>query len=99
MEQIHQNSDQQGAVEVLHASDCALHNGPALEPGPCNCGAQKAQVVQALERARLALCASHNVLATDRPDLPRSSDTSWTTDHSKEIEAIGCALEAINHLH
>lgn len=99
MEQNHQSADQQSAVEVVHASDCALHNGPAMDPGPCDCGAQKAQIIQALVRARLALCASSNVLATDRPDLPRSSDTSWTTDHSKEIEAIGRALEALNHLH
>ena len=21
-----------------HASDCAVHNSPAMEPGPCNCG-------------------------------------------------------------
>jgi len=25
--------------EVLHASDCALHNAPALLPQPCDCGA------------------------------------------------------------
>lgn len=24
-------------TETLHASDCALHNGPAIEPGPCDC--------------------------------------------------------------
>jgi hypothetical protein len=24
---------------VDHASDCALHNAPALPPGPCTCGA------------------------------------------------------------
>lgn len=24
---------------VIHASDCALHNAPALPPGPCDCGA------------------------------------------------------------
>lgn len=22
-----------------HSSDCAMHNGPALEVGPCDCGA------------------------------------------------------------
>jgi hypothetical protein len=25
--------------EAVHASDCAVHNGPALEAGPCDCGA------------------------------------------------------------
>lgn len=24
---------------VSHASDCALHNAPAYEPGNCDCGA------------------------------------------------------------
>lgn len=27
---------------VVHASDCARHNGPAYEAGPCDCGAVKA---------------------------------------------------------
>lgn len=27
--------------EVRHASDCAVHNAPALPVGPCNCGAVK----------------------------------------------------------
>ena len=26
-----------GAQAVIHDSDCALHNGPAYPPGPCNC--------------------------------------------------------------
>jgi hypothetical protein len=24
---------------IEHASDCAVHNGPAYEAGPCTCGA------------------------------------------------------------
>ena len=27
---------------VVHASDCAVNNAPAMPPGPCNCGAKKA---------------------------------------------------------
>ena len=27
-------------MDIAHDSDCAVHNGPAMEPGPCNCGAQ-----------------------------------------------------------
>lgn len=26
-----------------HDSDCAIHNGPALEAGPCDCGMSKSQ--------------------------------------------------------
>ena len=26
-------------MAIRHASDCAVHNGPALKPGPCDCGA------------------------------------------------------------
>jgi len=25
---------------MQHASDCAVHNAPALPPGPCDCGAE-----------------------------------------------------------
>ena len=25
--------------DARHASDCAVHNGPALKAGPCDCGA------------------------------------------------------------
>ena len=31
---------------MQHDSDCALHNAPALPPGPCDCGA--------VRRARIA---------------------------------------------
>ena len=28
-----------------HWSDCAVHNGPALPPGPCNCGADMTEII------------------------------------------------------
>jgi hypothetical protein len=28
------------ALSLHHASDCAVHNEPAMPAGPCNCGAQ-----------------------------------------------------------
>jgi hypothetical protein len=30
------------AQPVQHASDCSINNGPALESGPCDCGARRA---------------------------------------------------------
>jgi len=33
-----QRTDQQTAPAVSHYSDCALNNGPALQPGECDCG-------------------------------------------------------------
>jgi hypothetical protein len=30
------------ARAVVHASDCAIHNAPAMPLGPCTCGAEKA---------------------------------------------------------
>ena len=50
-------------------------------------------VLEALELARMALVTNHNVLATDRPDLPRSPDTGWTTNFLREIAAIDAAVE------
>ena len=29
--------DGDGWQEVLHRSDCAVHNAPAYPPGPCDC--------------------------------------------------------------
>lgn len=26
--------------KAVHASDCAVHNAPALKPGQCDCGAK-----------------------------------------------------------
>jgi hypothetical protein len=31
------------APDPQHASDCAVHNAPAYPPGPCTCGAIKAE--------------------------------------------------------
>ncbi len=31
------------AKSAVHASDCSEHDAPALEPGPCTCGATKAR--------------------------------------------------------
>ena len=30
--------------KITHKSDCATNNGPALPPGPCDCGAEAARV-------------------------------------------------------
>lgn len=34
-------------VPIPHSSDCALHNGPALEPEPCSCGADPGMTPEA----------------------------------------------------
>lgn len=41
-----------GADRIAHASDCAVHNAPALPIGPCDCGAEER--VMAELRAALA---------------------------------------------
>lgn len=41
--------------ELLHTSECAVHNAPALPVGPCNCGVQaKAERRYAAWLGRLA---------------------------------------------
>ena len=29
-------------LQIRHKSDCALHNAPAYEPKPCDCGGERA---------------------------------------------------------
>jgi len=36
-------------LQIRHKSDCALHNAPAYEPKPCDCGGEEA-MLDALER-------------------------------------------------
>jgi len=31
-------------LKIRHKSDCALHNAPAYEPKPCDCGGEKAML-------------------------------------------------------
>lgn len=50
---------------------------------------------KALNAARLTMCATNNTLTTDRPDLPRSEETSWTVNFNSEIQLIDDALQAI----
>lgn len=52
-------------------------------------------ILEALQMARMALVTTHNVLATDRPDLPRAPDTGWTTNFLREIAAIDDAVEML----
>jgi len=42
-------TDKSASREIVHASDCAIHNGPALPPGPCNCGAADAALLAAIK--------------------------------------------------
>lgn len=51
---------------------------------------------QALERASLALSASHNLTVTDRPDLPRDQWPVYVLDHMAEVELIDQALAALD---
>lgn len=52
---------------------------------------------QALKAARLAMCSTNNTLTTDRPDLPRSEETSWTIDFNKEISLIDQAIQVLSN--
>ena len=53
------------------------------------------QIIEALDRASLALSASHNLTVTDRPDLPRDQWPVWVLDHRRELDALDRAKEAI----
>jgi len=51
-------------------------------------------VACALKAARLAMLSNDNCLITDRADLPRSDETSWRTDFSRELALIDAAISA-----
>jgi hypothetical protein len=56
--------------------------------------------IDALQRARLALCACNNCTATDRPDLVSiPAELSWKIDNGPEIDLIDEALVALDATH
>lgn len=44
--------------------------------------------VDALIHIRLALDLSNGAIATDRPDLPVSPETTWAIDHARELALV-----------
>lgn len=53
--------------------------------------------MRALKSARLAMCATNHTLTTDRPDLPRSEETSWTINFTNEINLIDQAIQTLSN--
>lgn len=42
------NDDAAARAPLVHSSDCALHNAPAVEAGPCDCGALRRAIFNAI---------------------------------------------------
>ncbi|HEM8998811.1 TPA: glucosaminidase domain-containing protein [Burkholderia cenocepacia] len=59
------------ALEVTHASDCAVHNEPAYPNGPCNCGAVSPKAPE----ATIAPVVPVPVAAPPRPAAPADIST------------------------
>lgn len=58
------------APQALHASDCAVHNAPALPAGPCDCGARRPRSTpksEALANARAAIAKARWATAPYMP--------------------------------
>lgn len=92
--------------ELMHDSDCAVHNAPALPVGPCNCSAQAAATTRIVPVAQLSvldvleMCEREFAFLgggtmTDMPDVPLSPETSWTMDFSQVLAAIAVAKEKL----
>lgn len=82
---------------ILHDSDCATHNEPALPKGPCDCGAA------ALEHAadwRAALEEIRDGHLGDQPAAYNVSDLEWAKrhiDHLRTIARTALKIESHNH--
>ncbi|RKY28538.1 MAG: hypothetical protein DRP83_00625 [Planctomycetota bacterium] len=69
---------------VVHKSDCAIHNGPYMEPGPCNCGAGTS-AEEELNQIKAYLQEQHNVQEPTAIQAVMYCEEEWT-DHCEEIE-------------
>lgn len=54
---------------IVHDSDCAVNNGPAMTPGPCDCGAQmRAEMDAEEQRMEGTLHNVHMVVIPSSPE-------------------------------
>ncbi len=76
-----------------HASDCAVHNAPALEPGPCDCGGMENDCTKCLARLdgtgvtycyHKAFEVSHPGCGPVIPDYPKAP--TWCPGMVRENE-------------
>jgi hypothetical protein len=57
---------------IVHASDCAVHNAPALPTGPCDCQASEITELQAeIERLTVLLASQ---VAPSAPDAQQAGE-------------------------
>ena len=96
---------------VLHASDCAVHTGPAYSLGPCDCGVEKGQEEDwgALAEKQLAsikrdtqasfedemVRATHKVMIEDDDDI-QVYKKPWVGLTDEEIDKTYWAMPRIN---
>lgn len=82
---------------MAHASDCALHNAPAFEPGDCDCG-DPLDIKTAVAAEREACAKIAESLRTLKAALPTGpngqSENAHVTIHGIEIAA---AIRARNN--
>ncbi len=70
---------------ILHDSDCALHNAPALPVGLCDCGAE---VYEAAPKMRAALAEIADANAPDQPAANGDTRETYLLKHIAMLRRI-----------
>lgn len=74
------------STEHVHRSDCALHNGPAFRPEPCNCGANPGELPDASNSTWDWDAENGDV--TDQPEPPQQGIDPLMLAQSVLFEAM-----------
>ena len=96
-------------MPIEHTSDCAMHRGPAYEPGPCDCGGIVRVRVKVLVNAAGKYVAYGYTSAGDGDhddvlcDMMSGEDTATAREFTVTaeiplphvVEVAACAVEAI----
>ena len=99
----------------IHASDCALHNGPATEPGPCDCGADPSMTPERYGSERPAQeprgCPTPGVCSCGQPEPdedPGEKGVAWMVGagdraewsvHKRLTDALDVAIGCGGEIH
>jgi hypothetical protein len=79
---------------IIHASDCAVHNGPAYPAGPCDCGAAQKTKREALKLALEVMQINLTLLEKINPYKGQEELLSDSLELTHEaIASIEVALE------
>jgi hypothetical protein len=86
-------------TQIVHRSDCSLHNQPAYLPDPCDCGANPGQLPDRLDCAIERTRGEEVRIASREPDEVKVWFTDWGYEGQAQFVILGADKQVLLELH